>query len=150
MANNNIPTFVTVACKLPHGLVLQLARPEVVSEPVMGGGSRQSKQFRQFGEQITVHGVSHPQNAAPKAMIVGGYALTNEVSGQFWFEWLAQNKEHAAVKNHLLFAYEKEADAKDDAKDHAKVRSGLERLDPKKLPGKLVPLTTVKATEEST
>lgn len=125
---------VTVACKLPHGLVLRLAQPNKVSEPVMGGGTREVTQYRATGEPVTVYGIAHPQNAAPIPMIVGGFALTPNVSGEFWNKWLEQNKEHAAVTFGLIFAYASMEDASAAAMDNADKRTGLERLDPKKLP----------------
>lgn len=136
MASNDTSTAksVTIACKLPNGLVLQLCSATKVAEHVMGGGSREVTQHRKVGDIVTVFGNAHPQNAGPKCMIVAGYALTPDVDAQFWTAWLAQNKDLAAVKNHLIFAYEKESDVKAAAKDNVERKSGLERLDPNKLP----------------
>lgn len=136
---------VTVACKLPSGLVLRLAQPVKVNEPVMGGGSREVTQYRPVGAAVTVLGTAHPQNAAPLCMIVAGYALTPDVDAKFWNEWLRQNVDHMVVKNNLIFAYEKDSDAKAAAKDNAERRSGLERLDPNKLPRGLKSVKAEKA-----
>ena len=96
--------FVTVACKLPHGLILRVFDMVEVSESVMGGGYRTAKVARERGEQFVVKGWSHPQNAAPTSAIVGGYAITPNIPKDFWELWLSQNKDADYVKNHLIFA----------------------------------------------
>lgn len=130
---------VTVACKLPNGLVLRLFRPKEMSVPILGGGFRSETQFVDTGESLTLNGWAHRQNMAPQVQIIGqngGYALTHEVPKAFWDKWLEQNKDSDFVKNGIIFAHEKagfvESQAKD--KDHANLRSGFERLDPSQMP----------------
>lgn len=129
---------VTVACKLPAGLILRLHRMEETQEPVMGGGSRTVRQARQVGESVRINGNAHPQNKAPRHQIVDGadfgYALTPNVPKAFWDQWLEQNKDHAAVKNGLLFAHVEHRSVEAEAREKEKVRSGMERLNPEKLP----------------
>lgn len=133
---------VTIACKLPHGLTMRVFNMAEASEPVMGGGSRTVKRAVELPERVTINGWSHPQNAAPHAPIHGGYALTHGVDKDFWEKWLSQNKDSDIVVNKLIFAHEKEASAVSEAKEKAEVRSGLERLDPNKLPS-----TRIKKTD---
>lgn len=125
---------VTIACKMPNGLILRLFDMIDGSEPVMGGGTRSVKVAQEVSERVVIHGFSHPQNAAPKALIVGGYALTSGVSKEFWDRWLKDNANTAIVKNRLIFAHEKQDNTKAEAREKKETRSGLERLDPKKLP----------------
>lgn len=134
---------VTVACKLPNGFVMRLAAESTINDPLFGGGSRSVKQFHPTEHAHTLAGPSHPQNAAPKALIVNGYALTPNIPADFWEAWLQQYHEHPAVKNKMIFAYANEADVREEAKDNEKLRSGLERLDPKNLPRGLKPETKV-------
>jgi len=125
---------VTVGCKLPNGLVLRVFNVVERQEPVMGGGTRTVKVCEPREETYTVHGWSHAQNAAPHCTIIGGYALTEGIPKAYWDLWLSQNQKSAMVVNGLIFAQNTVASARDQAKDGKEVRSGLERLDPKKLP----------------
>jgi hypothetical protein len=125
---------VTVSCKLPNGLVLRVFRTIEVDVPVMGGGVRKETKNEPLADVYTVHGWSHAQNSAPHCTIIGGYALTGNIPKGHWDLWLSQNKNSAMVKNGLIFAHATVASAKDQAKDGRTVRSGLERLDPNKLP----------------
>ena len=135
-----MPT-VTVACKLPNGLILRVFDMVDRDEPVMGGGMRKVKVAQERPAQVTIKGNAHPQNAAPRAPIIGGFALTQGVDKEFWDLWLAQNKDSDVVRNRLIFAHENTAKTEDAAraKDNAKNRSGFERLNPHALPKGIEP-----------
>lgn len=70
----------------------------------------------------------------PEHLIIGGYGLTPGVPRDFWEKWLEDNRDSALVKNHLIFAQPNEASARDAARERAGLRSGLEPMDPEKLP----------------
>lgn len=133
---------VTVACKLPNGLVLRVYDYVKAQEPTPGG-LREVTVPKQRAEEYVLNGWSHPQNRASHCLLADGYALTMNIPKAFWDKWLEQNKDTDFVRKHLIYAHVKMENAVDFAKEHAKVRSGLERLDPDKLPGKLK-----KATEK--
>lgn len=130
-----MPGFVTVACKLPHGLTLRVFDMKAQDEPVMGGGMRKSSVAVERDERVTLNGFSHPQNAAPKCTVVDGFALTPNVPAEFFAEWMKQNAKSDVVRNRLIYAHEQEESAVDYAKEHAELLSGMERLNPNKLPG---------------
>lgn len=135
---------VTIACKLPHGLRLRLHDWAKGSEPVMGGGTREFKIAVPLnGPEVVINGFSHPQNAAPSAQMVGGFALTPNVDKDFWDKWLSQNKDADYVKNHLIFAHEKSNSAEAEAKEKKDIKSGLERLDRTKAPKGVAQATAV-------
>ena len=115
---------VTVACKLPNGLILRVFDMRPQDEHVMGGGVRKSHVAVEREERVTLFGFSHPQNAAPRCRIANGYALTPNVPKDFFDEWMKQNAKSDLVKNHLIYAHEEEASAIDYAKEHAELRSG--------------------------
>ncbi|EAA1504788.1 hypothetical protein LWV02_002840 [Salmonella enterica] len=96
--------MVTVGCKLPNGLVL-----EVGPERVQVAGWR---------------------NNAVK--IVGGYGLT-QVEKAFWEAWLAEHCQQPYVKNGVIFAQDKANSAAAQATEQKTVKSGLEPL-PQKNP----------------
>jgi hypothetical protein len=130
---------VTVACKLPNGLILRGFRMDSVYESVMGGGQREVKIAHEVGEPVYINGNAHLQNEAPNCEISNGAALTHGVDKDFWDLWLSQNKDHLAVKNGLIFAHEKPVNATAEAREKAGVKSGLERLDPSNLPKGIKP-----------
>jgi hypothetical protein len=100
--------LVTVACKLPKGLILEIAgRP-----------------------RVTVNGFSTPYGVVPQHTIIGGYGLTPNVDADFFEEWMMLNEGLDLVKNRFIFAYPKTADASANAKEMAAEKSGLEALDP--------------------
>ena len=100
---------VTVACKLPHGLKLRVFTETMRPESVMGGGTREVKVWDEIPDvSFTVFGNSHPQNKAPKCLIVGDYALTPNCPKELWDLWLQQNKDSDVVRNGLIFAHAKD------------------------------------------
>lgn len=133
-----MPGTVTVATKLPHGLILRVFTMVDQDEPVMGGGFRTVKTAKQLPKQVVLNGAAHPQDQAPTCLMVGGWALTPNVDKDLWDLWLEQNKDSDVVRNGLIFAHEKAGNAEAESKDKAKLKSGLERLDPDNLPMKRI------------
>lgn len=124
---------VTVACKIPSGLVLQLCEEQDRSEAVMGGGVKNFKQFFKVGEKVTLNGFSVPRgpdfDADNVQPVAGGFGLTYGVNAEFFRKWMEQNKDSDMVRNKLIFAHEKPEYVRDKAKERqADVLSGLEPL----------------------
>lgn len=126
---------VTVACKLPNGVVLKVHRQQDVDVPVMTGGVRTVKEFRPDLDvvPVTVHG----WRSAPDGILViksggpnGGYALTPNVPKDLWDRWREENKASLLVTNNLVFAFESADHAQGQAKEMKAVRSGLEPMNP--------------------
>ncbi|WP_277966721.1 hypothetical protein [Pantoea trifolii] len=90
---------VTVGCKLPNGLVLDV----------------------EGSQQIVLNG-------ANSATVIGGYGLTENVDKAVFDKWLEQHKDQPYVKNELVFAQAKTNSAESKAKENADVKSGLEGL----------------------
>lgn len=136
LATASIPESgrITVACKLPHGLQLQLYDMEEGSEPVMGGGTKTVKRAVALGDSVKLNGVAVPFGKMPNYMIVGGYALTPNVDAQFFRRWMNDNQDSPIVKNKLILVHEDQVNVTDAAKDHDSVRSGLEPITPDKDP----------------
>lgn len=125
---------VVVACKLPHGLVCRVHAKTEQDVPVMGGGYRKEITWVPTGEEFTLAGFAHPQNEAPRAQLSNGFALTRGIRKDLWDAWISQNAKHHAVLAGLIFAHENASKTIDETREKAKVRSGLERLDPNNLP----------------
>lgn len=129
---------VTVGCKLPNGLKLRVHGFVERHEQVMGGGTRLVKQAVQQGQTFTLNGFARDVLKAPEHPIRGGYALTYGVDAEFMATWMKQNESHPAVANKLIIVHEKASMIEGQAKEQAKVRSGLEPVDPNNLPMKQI------------
>lgn len=127
---------VSVASKLPMDLTLKLFTFVTKNELVMGGGTREVKvaEATRGAKQFIVQGNSWAQNKGAHQQIVGGYAITHGIPKDFWELWLEQNKDSDIVVNGMLFAHQEAASTTAEAKEKESEKSGLERLDPNKLP----------------
>jgi hypothetical protein len=125
---------VTVALKLPHGLVLRLFDMVKKVEPAFGGGVREFEIAQAKPQRVTLNGYAAPWGMSPNCIVVGGYALTPNVDAEFFQTWMAQNKESNLVKNHLIFAYARDNDTSAKAREYEATRCGLEPIDPEKPP----------------
>lgn len=125
---------VTVICKIPQGILLQLHKEEKFNEVTMGG-SREVMRFRPVGEPVHINGPAHGQNEGPRVAMSKSFAITENVSKDFWDKWMKETGQYLpATKNGLLVAAPNISQAKDIAKENQKERTGLERLDPNNLP----------------
>ena len=131
---------VTVACKLPHGLTLRLFKMVAHEEPVLGGGVRDSQVAEEVGDRVTIHGYlrAHGDEREIRVLTRGlgrsGWALTPGVNRTFFEEWIKQNKDMPAVKNGLIKAHESTSYLEGFAKEHTKLKNGVEPIDPKNPP----------------
>ena len=119
---------VTVACKLPNGLVIQNEQSREENEPVLGGGTRKVTRFYPKGDPVKLNGYAAPFGQAPKCLVVGGYALTPGVDAEFWEEWWAFHQQDDLVRNKILFAYERQDRTEAVAREHRSTKSGLEPM----------------------
>lgn len=124
---------VTVACKLPHGIVLRAFVMREQSETTPQG-SREVKVAEQIPGEFTVLGNSYPEGMAPRARMEGTFALTPGCPKELWERWLKDNKNSPMVVNGLIFAHGTERSAIAESREKDGERSGFERLDPTKLP----------------
>jgi len=120
---------VTVACKLPNGLLIQLFEPYSVQVPILGGGTREELRHRRVGETYHIRGPIAPFGQVPKTEIAAGYALNTGVPRDLWEKWLEQNADSDLVRNKIVFAHGAAGDARDEAKEHEKTKTGIEPLD---------------------
>ena len=123
---------VTVACKLPNGLVLRTHRMVPHREPAPGGVQETTIAMADSRE-YEVKGNASPYGSAPSGQVIGGvigYALTPNIPKDFWDAWFEQNKHSDIVKNGLIFAHVNGNKTADQAREQVKVRSGFEGIDP--------------------
>lgn len=91
---------VTIGCKLPNGLVLEVG-----------------------GKSVQINGANSSQ-------VIGGHGITHNVDADLWQAWLKQNADRAVVKNGFVFAHDKAANAKAEAKEKTDTKTGQEPIDP--------------------
>ena len=99
---------ITIGCKLPHGLHL-----DVHTEG-------------QAKKRVTVKGNN-------SSLVIGGYGITDGVPKEHWEAWLEQHKSHPAVTNSLIFAHTQTNSVKARALEQAELKNGLEGMDPKNM-----------------
>ena len=131
---------VTVCCKMPNGLMAEVA--DVTFEDIAGSkvATKQNIQkmhFRGVAEQRRLE--RDGTVIGETAHIIGGYGMT-QVSAEFWERWWAENADpsrggkathcYAPIAAGLIWAKPKPSDAKAKAKEMAGVRSGLEPIKP--------------------
>jgi len=127
---------VTVACKLPNGLILRGFRwcDETEVGPT---GSRQVRVCRAIeGESFTVAGNGGIGFMASNLVdlmgrhVPGGFGITHGVPKDLWENWLEFNKDTELVRTGLIFALPSESDVAIEARSREPLRSGLEPIDP--------------------
>lgn len=122
-------TTVTVACKLPHGLVIRDFVETKHMVDVLGGGKRPEKIFRPVGGRIRVKGPMVPEAFIRLVEVVGGYAITEGIDAKVFARWIDANADAPFVTNELIYGHEDGKRVRAWAKDHASIKSGMEPLD---------------------
>lgn len=119
---------VTVGCKVPQGLVL-----DIYGAPETHRAGITPTAIRSF----TLKGSRFPKNDAGVAVkqwnVQGGdagFGITEGVPADFWAAWLEQHKDSELVTNGIVFAVGTVADAEAEAKSRETVKSGMEPIDP--------------------
>jgi hypothetical protein len=113
---------VTVACKLPNGVILELkgkgrvtVRGNAVEAlpPTVPGERRRSV-----------------QPLAPALIVSGGYALTPDVDEDFWNAWVETYAGLEIVEKGIIYALPRAADARAKSREMGDLKTGLEPIDP--------------------
>lgn len=100
MAKNTKSKTVTVGCKLPNGLILELN-----------------------GQTVEING-------STSSRVFGGHGITYDVDADLFNAWLGAHADRAMVRNGFIFAHDKAADTKAEAADKEDNATGLEAVDP--------------------
>ena len=97
--------MVTVGCKLPHGLHLDIL------------------DANKARTRFTVKGNN-------SSLVIGGFGITEGVPKEHFDAWMRQNKVHPSVVKGLIFAHAQKNSVEAMAREKAELRSGLEQIDP--------------------
>jgi hypothetical protein len=136
---------VTVASKLPMKFEMQCCVKRTQQRRFQGEVWAEET-YHKDGPLHVINGYSYPNGQLPEGMpprpkMVGGYALTHNVSKDLWDAWLIENKNSAMVLNRLVFAYEKQDTVQGKARESTDVDSGLGPLVPdvdRRMPKKVI------------
>jgi hypothetical protein len=94
-----MPGTVTIACKMPNGVILNLDRYERISTESFNPAVREIP----GGQTVTLKGVAYHIGLDERPELHGGYRL-NEVDADFWESWYELNKDSPLIKDGLIFA----------------------------------------------
>lgn len=117
---------VTVACKLPHGMHLEIRNPAGLVE-----------------RRVTIKGARLKTNKNGREITKGhettddygrGFGLTHGVPADFWARWAEENKEYPPFARGMIFAQGSDVDARAQATEMSEIQTGLEPLSQDKLP----------------
>lgn len=143
-----MPGTVSVGCKLPHGIIMQLFRMDTHDEPQFGGGTKQvQRAVRLDDRRIKLNGFARWKGRDMPHDIRMGAGITHGVDADFFAEWLKQNKDLEAVKKGLIFAQAKGGEMESQLKDHVSLKSGMEPGDPGNLPKEFSGVSTYTAKD---
>lgn len=123
---------VTVACKIPNGIVLQLCKPTQWFDETPSG-TRERTRHDKYGPRVVVNGPAFPNGPPPEGFrnrpeTVGGYALTSGIDADFFAKWMKQNKDAPYVTSGMIYAHSQATSVRAFAKEHKDTRSGFESL----------------------
>lgn len=119
---------VTVACRLPQGIIIR-DNVKITVEEQTPGGVRAVEQYRPIGPRIRIKGPTVPGPFIRRVEVVGGYAISEGIPADVFQRWIDWNKDSAMVRNQLIYGHENGDRVRDWAKDRDSVRSGMEPLD---------------------
>lgn len=138
MSTDTTAATVTVACKIPNGLILRIGSMETTRVPVLGGGMRDEKKWRWNGAEVQIAGPKRRvESGDPDSPVADGYALTFGVNAEFMARWIAENKDSDIVTKGLILVHEKRDELKAQTFEHRDARTGLEPMaqsDDKRIP----------------
>jgi hypothetical protein len=129
-----MPGTVSVACKIPSGLMLRVFAPEKFDVPVMAGGVKTMTRWRPTAWSQKLNGPARKIGQDVDYQIVHGAGLTHGVDADQFAIWLDQNKDTEMVRLGLVFGQAKANDVIQQANEHRSEKTGLEAVDPNNLP----------------
>ena len=128
---------VTVACKLPNGLVCSIIDMDDFKANIDAMKANKpyvqkiKGKFRLRGYQDARRSDTSGHVETEARHVIGLFGLTTVPKSQ-WDEWYDQNKDYPAVKNRLIYAHAQRSSAEAYSREHAELKTGFDPLDPHK------------------
>ena len=129
-----MPGTMTVACKIPNGLMLRVFVAEKQTVNVMGGGVKEITLSRPTEWSQKLNGPAKKIGTDVGWQIIHGAGLTHGVDADQFARWLEQNKDTEMVRLGLVFGQPKANDTIAQAQEHRAEKTGLEAIDPSNMP----------------
>lgn len=127
---------VTVACKIPMGIVLREFKMQPTREQTPNG-VRDIEIGAATGREVRINGCAIVPNQYRKdaagntvQITAGGYALTPDVPADVWESWLAFNRDSPMVQNRMIFAAGRRGEVEAIARENETRRSNMEPMTP--------------------
>jgi hypothetical protein len=121
--------LISVGCKLPQGLIIELGY-KIVPGGVERGPDYQQIQLAGANQHSTIVGTL--RSPSPRDLRPG---ITNNVDEALFDAWMKAHANTNIVKNGLVFKAKNAGEATAKAADIAQKPSGLEAIDPTKVKG---------------
>ena len=128
---------VTVACRLPSGLVCAVVDMADYVSQIEKARAGQPVLIKHKGK-FRIRGYNEARALDSAGTInmesrncVGGFGLTHGIPKALWDEWFEQSQDYPPVRNGLIKAFEQPESAISYAKEHAELKTGFDPLDPK-------------------
>lgn len=125
---------VTVVCRLPSGMVMEIHDLDGLKDRRSTGQIDMS--VPQPVKRIPLRGVRRDPRFHAKDNRMIGLGGRTEVAKSDWEAWIKQNAKSALVTRNVVFAVAKESDAKAKLSDVAQDLTGFEPNDPENLRGR--------------
>jgi hypothetical protein len=131
---NRAPKVVRVACKLPHGLYLELRDPPPPVDPLKPFLSVEWNYPRPPRVNIKLNGANTARNqwnnGITRVMPPRYDFGITEIPEDVWIEWEKKWHDHPFIKGGFIFAMPRLKDVIAEAKVRAPEKTGLEPLSP--------------------
>lgn len=124
---------VTVVCRLPSGLVLDLYDEDALKARASGAVPVMAPPVP--SASVRLNGARHDPRFHARDNRMLGLGGRTEVDATFWESWSARNADFPPLRNGLVFAQPTAAAAGTALAERAAQPTGLEGLDPTALPG---------------
>lgn len=131
-----MPGTVSVGCKLPHGLHLQVFTP---GKAASNGVPEQPA--KPIGKRVTIKGANANFSDTILTIPAGSFGITENVDKDFMERWLKDNRDMEAVKNGQIFIHDKTVTVAAEGKAKREQVTGFEGLNPAKPPLGIKPVT---------
>jgi hypothetical protein len=107
--------FVTIACKLPHGLLIEVGTPGL-------------ENYHRYELNGTYTG---SRKGKPQSLVIDGYAFTS-IPEDAWIEWSKNHRGAQYLKNRAVYCESSIEGAQAAALTDGSLVTGFERLNPDK------------------
>lgn len=141
---------VTVALKMPAGLILSTFIMREINEATPVGFRQVQKAFPSGRQQVRLNGYATPVGMSPKCEVINGFAITKGVPADIWEQWLKDNIDSIMVERGIIYGDPDMDNVKRHCLEHDKLENGLQPINPKgdiRMPGKIKAVSAMETAQ---